>query len=104
LPNPAIAGQRVVFTAKVTAGAAGTVTFTMDGVLLAEIPLSGGIAQMATTLSGGSHKITAAYSGGANYQASTSDVLVEMVKPRPAARRPSQSLVAPRATPGVIVQ
>ena len=94
----------MVFTAKVTAGTTGTVTFTIDGELLPEIAVNGGIAQMATTLSSGSHQITAAYGGDANYQASTSDVMVQLVKPKPAVRRPSVSPYAPRAAPGVHIQ
>jgi autotransporter-associated beta strand protein len=79
-PSGAIAfGQTVTFTAAVTntstgtATPAGTVTFVVDGVNQAPLGLNGsGQATLAlSTLSGGSHTITADYNGNANFASSS---------------------------------
>ncbi|HEY6269889.1 MAG TPA: Ig-like domain repeat protein [Candidatus Acidoferrum sp.] len=83
--NPATFGQSITFTTAVqtsTSGApTGTVTL-MDGTtsLGTSSLSSGGTAQLTVGgLSAGSHSITAAYSGDANFTASTSTALVETV-------------------------
>lgn len=55
--------------------ATGTVTFSIDGTPQAPVTISGGTATLATsTLSVGSHSITAAYSGDTNDLSSTSTI------------------------------
>lgn len=89
--NPSTLGQQVTFTAVVTApGFAGTptgaVTFTIDGVTEAPIPLAmiGGSdeAQITTNvLSVGPHTITAAYSGDTNVSPSSGSLPNQTVNP-----------------------
>jgi hypothetical protein len=82
------AGQAVTFTATVTAsfrfsGALnGNVSFYRDNVLLGTIALSGGVAHWTTsTLTAGTHQITAVYLGNASYNAHGSNAIVELVQP-----------------------
>jgi alpha-tubulin suppressor-like RCC1 family protein len=77
-PNNAAAGQLQSFTAPVAgASPTGTVQFKDGGVLLGSAAIFNGQAVFATsTLSVGSHSITAFYSGDADNQASTSAALV----------------------------
>jgi hypothetical protein len=79
-PTSSSFGQTVTFSAALAPlvslrGAptpTGTVTYTVDGVALAPTTVSGGTASLATQELGvGSHTITAAYSGDANYAPST---------------------------------
>ena len=85
--NPATFGQSVIFTATVQATGTGTPTGTvtlMDGgTSIGSGSLSGGNAVEFTiaTLTGGSHSITAVYSGDANFSGSTSTGLAETVNP-----------------------
>lgn len=67
--NASIPGQSVTFTANVTSGATGVVTFTEGGTTLCpEVALNIGMASCSTSfLSVGSHTITAAYSGDVNH-------------------------------------
>ncbi len=72
-PASAVTGQTVTFTATVS-GASGTPTGTVqfaEGAadINGPVTLSGGVAQTSTTLSAGSHTITASYSGGGPYGA-----------------------------------
>ncbi|PWU02794.1 MAG: hypothetical protein C5B51_20200, partial [Terriglobia bacterium] len=79
--NPAVVRDVVTFTATVTAGATGSVTFTIDGVAQPPVALSGGQARFAiSSLSPGTHVITAAYSGDAYYAGSTSPVLNQTIE------------------------
>jgi hypothetical protein len=79
-PSTSHFGQSVTFTAAVgpkvpLAGAptaTGTVTYTVDGFALPATTMSGGSASLATQELGvGTHTITTAYSGDANYAPST---------------------------------
>jgi len=85
--NPAIFGDSLTFTATVTpTSATGAVTF-FDGanVISGELPLAGGSASLTvSTLSIGTHSITAQYSGDAGLNASSSAPLLETVNsPKP---------------------
>ncbi len=87
--NPSAAGSSVTVTDTVAAVApgsgtpTGTVTF-MDGTTALGTPqtLSGGTARISTsTLSIGSHSITAVYGGDTNFTGSTSGALTQTVAP-----------------------
>ena len=82
-PNPSTVGQSVAFKPVVT-GSSGTPTGNVDfrdGLdVLGSAPLSGGTATFSiSTLSAGSHPITASYSGDSNYSVSLSNVVVQVV-------------------------
>ena len=83
--NPSVVGQAVTFTATVssTAGAPPNgeiVTFYNGSAVLGTAPLSGGIASLTTSsLSAGIFTITASYGGDANFAASTSPGLRQVV-------------------------
>jgi hypothetical protein len=83
--NPSSLGTSVTFTAVVAAGSgtpAGSVTFKNGTTVLGVRALSAGKATLSTTsLTSGSHSITAVYSGGTNYAGSTSPVLTQVVGP-----------------------
>ena len=87
--NPSIVDDTVTFTATVSpAPAGGTVAFKEDGAAIAGCgaqPLTAGQATCATAaLTAQVHRITAAYSGDANYDLSSSDALYQGVHARPA--------------------
>jgi len=83
--NPSTAGTAVTFTATVTAsGTPGTLTGNMtfkDGTTaLSSVPLSAGVAKFTTTtLTVGTHSITAVYGVDATFLGSTSAVLSQVV-------------------------
>lgn len=82
--NPSNFGQAVTFTATVTPQASGTptgtVTFKDGATVIGNQALNNGTAQYSTsTLTLGSHSITAVYSGDSNYQSSTSPPLNQTV-------------------------
>ena len=82
--NPSNEGQAIVFTASVAGNSpTGTVQF-MDGGTNLGTPVAlsgGGVAQLITsTLTRGTHSITAVYGGDGNNGASQSSVLVQIVK------------------------
>ncbi|MBU0484965.1 MAG: DUF11 domain-containing protein [Proteobacteria bacterium] len=77
-PNPSIDGESVTFTATVANGATGTIAFTEGATpYCSSIPLT--LASQASctisTLSVGSHTITATYSGDGNYIGNTGKVI-----------------------------
>jgi hypothetical protein len=84
VPNPSTFGQNVVFTATVTTGTGtltGTVTF-YDGptVLKAGVALSGGVATFSiSTLTVGTHSITAVYGGDSSHFSGTSNTWLQVV-------------------------
>jgi hypothetical protein len=100
-PNASTGGQLVTFTATVapSPGAAGTVTFKDNGTTIPggeNVALIGGVATFQiSTLSDGTHPITAEYSGdaAAGFAASTSNTLSFVVSP--AATPPQVVSVAP---------
>jgi hypothetical protein len=83
--NPAGGGESVIFTATVTpafnAGAlTGGVTFYDGATALGTVAISAGQAQFSTSsLSVGTHSITAGYAGDLNYLPSTSAALRETI-------------------------
>jgi hypothetical protein len=79
-PNPSKFGQVVTFTATVTTGATGTVTFKSGTAALGTVALTGNSANLSTSaLATGTRSITAVYNGDATYNPSTSPVLKQVV-------------------------
>jgi probable HAF family extracellular repeat protein len=65
-------GHAVTFTAIVPSGATGTVTFAVDGVNQATVPVAGSQAQFTTSsLSPGTHSVTVNYSGDSTFAPSS---------------------------------
>ncbi len=83
--NPSLVGQAVTFTASVTSSAGSPpngeiVTFYNGAAVLGTAPLSAGIASLTTSsLPAGTFTITATYAGDANFAASTSPGLRQVV-------------------------
>src|SRR5437879_2528107 len=82
--NPSIFGSAVTLTATVTSSTTsiptGTVTFNDGATVLGPGTLSGGTATLTTSgLGAGVHSITAVYGGDANFDSSTSPVLMQTV-------------------------
>src|SRR5207249_296790 len=85
-PNPSNFGQTVTLSATVSPVApatgvpTGTVTFRDGATALATVTLVNGSASLtASTLTSGSHFRSAVYSGSANFAASTSPVVTQVV-------------------------
>jgi hypothetical protein len=77
-PNPVPFGQAVTLAATVTGpgNPTGTVTFQDGAAVLGTAPLNGGRASLTVPgLGPGTHAITAAFSGDANFHGSTSAAL-----------------------------
>jgi len=81
-PNPATYGASVVFTATMPSNATGTVTFLDGSASIGTGTLNAaGVATFSTTtLTAGTHSITASYAGDANYAASVSNAVSEVIK------------------------
>jgi Big-like domain-containing protein len=80
--NPSTFGQAVTLTATVSpdSGPTGNVQFFDGGTSLGTASLSGGVASMTTsTLTVGTHSITASYGGNTNFTGSTSSGLTQTV-------------------------
>jgi|HubBroStandDraft_4_1064222.scaffolds.fasta_scaffold95135_1 probable HAF family extracellular repeat protein len=83
--NPSVLGQAVTITATVTSIAGPPpngeqVVFKQGATVLANVPLSEGVARFTTsTLTVGQHKIVATYSGDAIYASSKSLILTQVV-------------------------
>src|SRR5262249_3481327 len=90
--NPAVSGQSVTFSAIVSANApgsgtpTGTVTFYDGAIALGTSTLNSNAKATLTisTLSVGTHAITAVYSGDTNFATSTALVLTETVNAKKA--------------------
>ena len=84
--NPSVYGQSVTFTATVSPTPnGGTVTFKDGATVLGSVPVDTptGVAKFSTSsLSVGTHSITAEYSGTTTYQPSTSSPLTQTVNKR----------------------
>jgi hypothetical protein len=107
--NPSTSGQSITFTATVAGATSntpeptGSVTFLDGSTTLASETLNASAQATYTTssLSDGSHSITAVYSSDANYAASTSTVLTQVVNaPALAASATSLASSANPATTG----
>ncbi|HEY2156728.1 MAG TPA: Ig-like domain repeat protein, partial [Isosphaeraceae bacterium] len=96
IPNPAVAGQPVTFTARVAPaapqdGPTGVVTFFIDGVghAASVVPSADGptgtATYTATFPTAGTHGVVALYSGDANFAPSVSTSIIEGVNPAPPA-------------------
>lgn len=81
--NPAVAGQTVTFTGKITSSGGtptGTVTFLDGTTKLGTGTLASGAATLATSnLTAGSHSITVFYAGDSSFKTSVSPALAETV-------------------------
>ncbi len=79
--NPSAPAQPVTFAAAVQAGATGVVTFLDGSTVLGTGTINAaGVATFATsTLTIGSHPVTASYGGDSGYNAATSTVLTQVV-------------------------
>lgn len=78
--NPSTVGQSVTFTATAPAGATGTITFLDGATVLGTGTLSGNKASLTTsTLTVGSHTITASYAGDTNNNPASSVPLTQIV-------------------------
>lgn len=80
VPNPSIYGASVTFTATVNAAATGVVTFSTGAGNLGIATLSSGVAAFSTSsLTGGSHVVTATYGGDVNFLGSVSSPVTQTV-------------------------
>lgn len=83
--NPSVVGQAVTFTATVSSSAGAppngeTITFKNGSSVLGTAPLTAGMASLTTSsLAAGIYTITASYPGDANFAASTSPGLRQVV-------------------------
>jgi hypothetical protein len=78
--TPAAYGSAVTFTATVSSGPTGTVTFYDSGVAIGTGTIAGSAATFTTTsLTAGSHTITAGWAGGGNYNSVTSSAISQVV-------------------------
>jgi hypothetical protein len=86
-PNPSTSGQSIFFTAFITPPGAGTPTgtvgFMIDGnPFSSPVTVVNGSATLSTSsLSAGSHTVTAVYNGDSNFNGSTSNTLTQTVSP-----------------------
>ena len=81
--NPSITGSPIVFTVTATSAGTtptGTVTLLDGTTVLATVALNSGIANYSTsTLTAGSHSITATYAGDSSNGSGTSQALIQVV-------------------------
>jgi hypothetical protein len=101
--NPSAAGQSVTFSASVHAGATGSVAFLDGTTILGTGTINAaGVASFATsTLTIGSHPITASYGGDSSYDPATSALLVQTVSKIPTLVTIAESTSAQLVTGGV---
>jgi hypothetical protein len=102
--NPSNPSQAVTFSATVHAGATGSITF-LDGTTIVGVGTinAAGVATFTTsTLTIGSHSITASYGGDSGYSAATSAVLTQVVGKIPTVTTIVESAPAQLLHTGVI--
>jgi hypothetical protein len=100
--NPAQINQSITFNAAVVGGGSavptGTVSFLDGNTTLQTVSLVNGRASLTTTLAGGYHTITVAYSGDGTYSTSTSAPINQQVG------QPSSTLLTSSVNPTVFGQ
>ncbi|MHB2009210.1 MAG: beta strand repeat-containing protein, partial [Acidobacteriaceae bacterium] len=80
--SPSISGASVTFTATISSGPTGTITFYDGGVSTGTGTISGATATLTTnSLAVGTHSITAGWAGNADYSAVTSSAISQVVNP-----------------------
>ena len=80
--SPSISGTSVTFTATISSGPTGTITFYDSGTAIGTGTISGTTATFTTSsLAVGSHSITAGWTGNADYSAVTSSAISQVVNP-----------------------
>ena len=78
--SPSISGAFVTFTATISSGPTGTITFYDGGTPIGTGPISGTTATFTTSsLAVGTHSITAGWAGNADYSAVTSSAISQVV-------------------------
>ena len=78
--NPSIYSMLVTFTATLTSGASGSVTFYDGGTAIGTGVISGTTATFSTSvLVAGSHSITASWAGNSDYTGATSNAIPQIV-------------------------
>ena len=107
-PNSSVFGQRVTFTATVSAGGAGTPTGLVDftegstDLTPGGITLAGGVATFSTSaLSVSTHTISAAYGGDGNFLSSTGS---DAASPQVVGQASSQTAITSGSNPAVFGQ
>lgn len=79
-PNPASYGASITFTATLPTNATGNVTFLDGSTSIGTGTISSGVATFTlSTMTAGTHSITASYAGDANYAPSTSNTYSQLV-------------------------
>jgi outer membrane protein assembly factor BamB len=84
--NPAVVGDKITFTATVSAAApgagtpTGTVTFKIDGFGMKTVKLINGVASFTLVLPPGRYDVKAVYNGDGDFLAGTSTDLLEVVR------------------------
>jgi RHS repeat-associated protein len=80
--SPSTYGQSVTFTATISSGPSGSVTFNDGGTPIGTGSISGTTASYTTSaLGGGSHSITASWAGNSDYGSATSSAITQTVTP-----------------------
>jgi hypothetical protein len=78
--SPSTFGSAVTFTATISSGPTGTITFLDSGAPIGAGTINGTTAAMTTSiLVAGSHSITATWPGNSSYNASASSAIVQVV-------------------------
>ena len=79
-PNPSTYGQSVIFTATISSGPVGTITFYDGNTSLGTGSISGTTATLTTSAqAAGNHSITASWPGNSSYAAVTSSAITQTV-------------------------
>ena len=93
--SPSLSGASVTFTATISSGPTGTITFYDDGSPIGTGTISGTTAALTTnSLAVGTHAITAGWAGNADYSSIASSAISQVVNPE------SQTIsFAPLASP-----
>ncbi len=97
--NPSVVGQTVTFTATLNAAATGTVQFLDGSTVLGTATASGGSAAFSTSsLTQGSHIMSANYSGDSNYSSQVSVGITQTVN----AKATTATTVTSASNPAIV--